>query len=137
MSMRREEEGMSRGIELKVGKGIMGPGMSGQITDVWAEVGGARVTEVEEGRVFDIKAKYTASWPDKPLIIVNWVVGISARGDGISIYDNTNMGNVTSKSGEMTIDNPSSPKMPAHNIALTIQIWGSGHSTDYYKPPWE
>lgn len=128
-----------RRIELRVGNpGITGPGMSAVLTDVWAEVGGKRVTEVEEGKVFDIKGEYTAEWPDKPLIIADWVVGITAIGDGVKIYDNTMVTSFrTSISGTMTLDNPSSPRMPDHDITLTIQPWGSGHSTDYYKAPWE
>jgi len=139
MSRREEVERApgKRRIEISgLGNQISGPGMSATIQDAWAEVGGQRVSEIEAGQTFDIKVRYSVSWPDKPIYILNWVFGISAIGDGIRVYDNMNL-QLTNMSGIMTLDNPRSPTMPDKNVALTIQPWGSAHSTDYYKPPWE
>ncbi len=144
MTQRRqdEEKQQPRSVELIMKRGsglsskIGSPGMSAVITDAWVEVGGQRVTEVSAGSKFDIKASYEVSWPEYGFPMTSWVFGITAEGGGIKVYDNTQLFGAQA-SGVMTLDNPRSPTMPDGDISLVITPWGSAHTTDYSKPPWE
>lgn len=145
MSMRREEDRIGRApgpgpnrrrIEFTVGEKISSPDMSATILGAWAEVGGQRVSEIDVGQKFDIKVQYKVNWPEYGFPIIAWVFGLTAIGDGVKVYDNTQLFGRTAE-GIMTLDNPKSPTMPDHDVILTIQPWGSAHTSDYSKPPWE
>ena len=139
MSSRRlenQEDPIRRRIELgKMGARISGPGMSLSLVDVWVEAGGQRVTEVEVGQEFVVKAKYSASYPELGWLADVWTISITASdGKTVNLYDNTSLA-FKDGTGTMVLDNPKPAVMPDEDVRLVIQPWGSDKASDYFIAP--
>ena len=94
---------------------------NGAIVDKWIQYGGVRTTEVPAGEAFDILCEIDASGGGR------WLEAVTVKSTDGSIknYEDTLITiDPTGLQHTVVLGNMGANIMPAHDITLTIKVWG-------------